>query len=70
MSRVKIGVLQFPGLNCEDETLRVLEFAGCDSALIRWNEAATKLGECAGFIIPGGFSYQFFSRRTCLLQSP
>ena len=58
MSRVKIGVLQFPGLNCEDETLRVLEFAGCEGALIRWNEPASKLSECAGFIIPGGFSYQ------------
>jgi len=58
MSRVKIGVLQFPGLNCEDETLRVLEFAGCEGKLIRWNEAATELAKCAGFVIPGGFSYQ------------
>jgi len=58
MSRVKIGVLQFPGLNCEDETLRVLDFAGCEGTLIRWNEPAARLSECAGFIIPGGFSYQ------------
>ena len=27
MSRTRIGVLQFPGLNCEDETIRVLDFA-------------------------------------------
>jgi phosphoribosylformylglycinamidine synthase len=58
MSRTRIGVLQFPGLNCEDETLRVLDFAGCESSLIRWNEPADRLSECAGFIIPGGFSYQ------------
>jgi phosphoribosylformylglycinamidine (FGAM) synthase-like amidotransferase family enzyme len=31
MSRVKIGVVQFPGLNCEDETLRVLE---CSSSRV------------------------------------
>lgn len=58
MSRVRIGVLQFPGLNCEEETLRVLEFAGLESGLVRWNEPAARLAEFAGFVIPGGFSYQ------------
>ena len=58
MSRVRIGVLQFPGLNCEDETLRVLEFAGVEGSLVRWNEPGSKLAEFAGFVIPGGFSYQ------------
>jgi phosphoribosylformylglycinamidine synthase len=58
MSRVRIGVIQFPGLNCEDETLRVLEFAGVEAALVRWNEPTARLAEFAGFVIPGGFSYQ------------
>lgn len=58
MSHVRIGVLQFPGLNCEDETLRVLEFAGLEAGLVRWNEGAAKLKEYAGYVVPGGFSYQ------------
>ena len=58
MSKAKVGVIQFPGLNCESETLRTLEQAGVNSTLIRWNEPASRLVECAGFVIPGGFSYQ------------
>ena len=58
MSHVRIGVLQFPGLNCEDETLRVLEFAGVEGQLVRWNEPGARLAQFAGYVIPGGFSYQ------------
>ncbi len=58
MTQLRIAVLQFPGLNCEEETLRVLRFAGLDSALVRWNEDPTRLRDFAGFVIPGGFSYQ------------
>jgi phosphoribosylformylglycinamidine synthase len=58
MSQVRIGVLQFPGLNCETETLRELERAGLGTGLVRWNESASRLAEFAGFVIPGGFSYQ------------
>jgi phosphoribosylformylglycinamidine synthase len=58
MSRVHIGVLQFPGLNCETETLRELTRAGVEPTLVRWNENAPRLARFAGFVIPGGFSYQ------------
>ena len=58
MSAVKIAVLQFPGLNCEDETLRVLDFAGVRGELVRWNEPGSRLADFAGYVIPGGFSYQ------------
>jgi phosphoribosylformylglycinamidine synthase I len=58
MTRVRIGVLQFPGLNCETETLRALGWAGVDGELVRWNEPATRLATYAGYVIPGGFSYQ------------
>ena len=58
MSEVTIGVLQFPGLNCEDETLRVLDFAGVRGELVRWNEAGSRLADFAGYVVPGGFSYQ------------
>ena len=58
MSDARIAVLQFPGLNCEDETLRVLHFAGLDADLVRWNDSGRRLADFAGFVIPGGFSYQ------------
>ncbi len=66
MSRVRIGVLQFPGLNCEDETLRVLAFAGLEASLVRWNEPVSRLAEFAGYVIPGGFSYQDRVRSGCI----
>ena len=58
MSRAKIAVLQFPGLNCEAETARALAWAGVRAEIVRWNERGARLGEFAGFVIPGGFSYQ------------
>lgn len=58
MTAIRIGVLQFPGLNCETETLRELERAGLGAGLVRWNESASRLAEYAGYVIPGGFSYQ------------
>ncbi len=58
MSRARIAVLQFPGLNCEAETLRELRRSGVEAELFRWNEDARRLNRYAGFVIPGGFSYQ------------
>jgi phosphoribosylformylglycinamidine synthase I len=56
--RVAIAVLQFPGVNCEYETVRVLEACGMSAALVRANEPAERLGGFDGFVLPGGFSYQ------------
>jgi phosphoribosylformylglycinamidine synthase len=58
MSRASVAVLQFPGLNCEDESLRALTRVGVDAALVRWNEPPARLAEFAGFFLPGGWSYQ------------
>lgn len=58
MSRAKVAVLQFPGLNCETESVRVLEFVGVPAEIVRWNEPVAKLADYAGYFIPGGFSYQ------------
>ncbi len=54
----KVAVLQFPGLNCERESVRVLERVGVTAELVRWNAPRNALAEYAGFLIPGGFSYQ------------
>lgn len=54
----RVAVLQFPGSNCEFETMRVLRAVGLDPHLYRWNLPAEGLKEFAAFVIPGGFSYQ------------
>jgi phosphoribosylformylglycinamidine synthase subunit PurQ / glutaminase len=53
-----IAVLQLPGSNCERETARAIELAGGRAEIVRWNTSAARLGEYAGYVIPGGFSYQ------------
>ncbi|MBD3328737.1 phosphoribosylformylglycinamidine synthase I [Candidatus Peregrinibacteria bacterium] len=54
----KIGVLIFPGTNCENETVRSLTIAGAKPEIIRWNDDKAQFKNYDGFIIPGGFSYE------------
>ncbi len=54
----KVAVLQFPGSNCETETLRALHHVGLSAARFRWNRPAYELEPFEAYIIPGGFSYE------------
>ena len=54
----EVIVIQFPGVNCEYETARVLETVGLSARIIRWNAPAGELRSAAAIVIPGGFSYQ------------
>lgn len=54
----RIAVLQFPGVNCEYETVRLVQECGMEAARLRWNEDPGRLDEFDGFVLPGGFSYQ------------
>lgn len=54
----KIIVLQFPGVNCEYETLRAIEAAGLEGEIVRWNAATASVRAAAAVVLPGGFSYQ------------
>jgi len=51
-------VIQFPGVNCEYETVRVLEAAGLPARIVRWNEPGEVVRNAPAIVIPGGFSYQ------------
>ncbi len=51
----EVVIIQFPGVNCEYETQRVLEAVGLEARIVRWN---VPLGQPAAVILPGGFSYQ------------
>ena len=55
---MKIAVMQFPGTNCEHETLVAVKTVGMEGALFRWNQPVAQLSRYDGYIIPGGFSYQ------------
>ncbi len=54
----KVTVIQFPGVNCEYETVRVLDAAGLCGRVVRWNETGCAIKNSAAVILPGGFSYQ------------
>ncbi|HAW50597.1 TPA: phosphoribosylformylglycinamidine synthase [bacterium] len=55
---MRVAVIQFPGTNCEYETLVSVKSVEIDCEIFRWNRPADELLEFDGFIIPGGFSYQ------------
>ena len=59
---MKIAIVQFPGSNCERETMLAVQRAGMTPVEFLWNEPREKLREMAGFILIGGFSYEDRSR--------
>jgi len=54
---MRVAVIQFPGLNCEYESVRAFEAAGLRAELFRWNLKPELLDNYDGFFIPGGWSY-------------
>ncbi len=56
----RIGVVVFPGSNCDRDTLRAVELAGGDPVRL-WHEQ-TSLEGCAAVIVPGGFAYGDYLR--------
>ncbi len=53
-----IAVIQFPGSNCEYETARSCRAAGLTADILPWNCDPQTFGRYAGYILPGGFSFQ------------
>lgn len=49
-----IGVIQFPGMNCEYEAVEAVKNVGLECELFRWNE---KWKDYDGYVVPGGWSY-------------
>ena len=56
----RIGVVVFPGSNCDRDTLAGVELAGAEAVAL-WHEQAT-LDGVAGVILPGGFAYGDYLR--------
>ena len=57
---MKIGVIRFPGTNCDRDVAKAIELAGMTPEYIWWSEE--KLTDYDGIVIPGGFSYGDYLR--------
>src|SRR5262245_52761471 len=57
---VRIGVVVFPGSNCDRDTIHALSLAGADPVAL-WHEQAT-LDGVAAVVLPGGFAYGDYVR--------
>jgi phosphoribosylformylglycinamidine synthase len=55
---MKVGVLLYPGMNCETETARALASVGVEPEIVRSNEPRKRLEAFDGYVLPGGFSYE------------
>ena len=53
----RIGVVLFPGMNCEHESTRALESVGLVAEIVRSNEL-DRLDRYDGYLLPGGFSFE------------
>lgn len=59
---MKIVIIQFPGSNCERETMLAVQRAGMEPIEFLWNASRDQLRSFDGYIIVGGFSYEDRSR--------
>ncbi|KTC91349.1 phosphoribosylformylglycinamidine synthase I [Fluoribacter dumoffii] len=59
---IRIGLIQFPGSNCERETALAVKRVGMEPVAFLWNESLEKLRSLDGYILIGGFSYEDRSR--------
>ena len=57
---VRVGVVVFPGSNCDPDTLHALESAGAEPIAL-WHEQASLEG-VAAVVLPGGFAYGDYLR--------
>jgi phosphoribosylformylglycinamidine synthase I len=56
----RVGVVVFPGSNCDRDTLRGLELAGAEAVAL-WHEQGD-LDSCSAVVLPGGFAYGDYLR--------
>lgn len=54
----RVAVLQIPGVNCEYESVQVLEAVGLAARIVRFNASAAELSEFDAYLLPGGFAFQ------------
>jgi len=63
---MKVAVIQFPGSNCDDDTVWALQLVGLRAELVWHSEKSLEGFEAA--ILPGGFSYGDYLRAGALAK--
>jgi phosphoribosylformylglycinamidine synthase len=61
VSRVPIGVVRFPGSNCDQDVFDAVESTPGARAVWLWHKD-TGLGDASAVVLPGGFSYGDYLR--------
>ena len=57
---MRVGVVQFPGTNCELDVMRVVESLGGDAEILFHTDAA--VGVVDAVVVPGGFAHGDYLR--------
>ncbi len=57
---MKVGIIRFPGSNCDRDVFHALELVGADPDYVWWN--MRDLSDYEAIVIPGGFSYGDYLR--------
>ncbi|MGZ7209131.1 MAG: phosphoribosylformylglycinamidine synthase subunit PurQ [Methanobacterium sp.] len=57
---MKVGIIRFPGSNCDRDVFHALKLAGGEPDYIWWNQK--DLNDFDAIVIPGGFSYGDYLR--------
>jgi phosphoribosylformylglycinamidine synthase I len=57
---MKVGIIRFPGSNCDRDVYHALELAGAEPDYIWWSRR--DLSDYEAIVIPGGFSYGDYLR--------
>lgn len=57
---MKVGIIRFPGSNCDRDVFHALKLAGASPDYVWWNQK--DLSRFEGIVIPGGFSYGDYLR--------
>jgi len=55
---VKIAVIQFPGSNCEQETVQAIRAQNVQVDTVLWHCDKDRFFSYDAYVLPGGFSYQ------------
>jgi len=63
---MRVGVVTFPGSNCDRDALHAVGLAGADAVAL-WHEEA-ELHGCAAVVLPGGFAYGDYLRAGVLAR--
>jgi phosphoribosylformylglycinamidine synthase len=58
---MKVGIVQFPGTNCEYDTQHAFADLGCETQIL-WHKEDTIASDTDLVVVPGGFSYGDYLR--------